>query len=230
MVLASELIPHTGFFDETDRVVTRLGRVTGSRDEAKYQESASKEAVTPNEQAQASRLMLRAQGGDEGAYAELLVLLATAARRYTRARLRAPVPWIDDVVQDTLLAVHHARSTFDGRRPFAPWFYAIARNRFVDVLRREQRVGEREIVVERWPEIPDGSRDDVAPIDVDAVRRALDSLPPRQRDIVESLKLRDETVRDIAGRLGMTIAAVKVTAHRGYRTLRRLLGVDLREE
>jgi hypothetical protein len=30
---------------------------------------------------------------------------------------------IDDVVQETLLAAHHARQTYDPGRPFAPWFY-----------------------------------------------------------------------------------------------------------
>jgi RNA polymerase sigma-70 factor (ECF subfamily) len=65
---------------------------------------------------------------------------------------------------------------------------------------------------------------------MEAVQQALASLPARQREIVEAIKLRDESVRDIAARLGMTMTSVKVTAHRGYRTLRRLLGVDLREE
>jgi DNA-directed RNA polymerase specialized sigma24 family protein len=65
---------------------------------------------------------------------------------------------------------------------------------------------------------------------MEAVQQALISLPARQREIVEAIKLRDESVRDIAARLDMTMTSVKVTAHRGYRTLRRLLGVDLREE
>jgi RNA polymerase sigma-70 factor (ECF subfamily) len=173
--------------------------------------------------------MERAQGGEEGAYAELLVLLTAAARSYVRLRVGAPVPWIDDVVQETLIAVHHARHTFDGRRPFAPWFYAIARNRFVDVVRREQRVRRHEVVGDAWPELGSGT-DAPSSVDMDAVQKALASLPPRQREVVEAIKLRDESVRDIAARLGMTMTSVKVTAHRGYRTLRRLLGVDLREE
>lgn len=174
--------------------------------------------------------MRRAQQGDEDAYAELLVLLTAATRSYVRSRVRAPVPWIDDAVQETLVGVHHARHTFDGRRPFAPWFYAIARNRMVDVLRREQRVRRHEIVGDAWPESRGASNNAASPVDIDAVRRALTSLSPRQREVVEAIKLRDESVRDIATRLGMTMTSVKVTAHRGYRTLRRLLGVDLREE
>jgi RNA polymerase sigma-70 factor (ECF subfamily) len=174
--------------------------------------------------------MQRAQEGEEEAYAELLVLLTAATRSYVRLRVGAPVPWIDDVVQETLIAVHHARHTFDGCRPFAPWFYAIARNRFVDVLRREQRVRRHEFAGDAWPEFECATNDAISRVDMDAVQQALASLPPRQREIVEAIKLRDESVRDVAARLDMTMTSVKVTAHRGYRTLRRLLGVDLREE
>lgn len=174
--------------------------------------------------------MRRAQAGDEEAYAELLVRLAEAARRYVRSRLHAPVPWIDDAVQDILVAVHHARHTFDGRRPLAPWFYAIARHRFVDALRREQRVRAHERPGETGPEPATAAEAGGSGIDMEAVRRALAALPPRQREVVEAMKLRDESVREIAARLEMTVTSVKVTAHRGYRTLRRLLGVDLREE
>jgi RNA polymerase sigma-70 factor (ECF subfamily) len=174
--------------------------------------------------------MDRAQHGDEDAYVELLVQLTAAARRYVRARAGAPVPWIDDAVQETLVAVHRARHTFDPGRPFAPWFYAIAANRYVDVLRREYRVRRHELGGSPWPEFRMTGVADASPIDVDLVRKALAALPPRQREIVEAIKLREESVRDIAARLGLTISAVKVTAHRGYRALRCALGVDLREE
>ena len=186
--------------------------------------------MTQKQEAQAAGLMLRAQEGQEEAYAELLVLLTAATRSYVRSRVGPLVPWIDDAVQETLVAVHHARHTFDGGRPFAPWFYAIARNRFVDVLRREQRVRRHEVSGVVWPESANATVDDTTRVDMDAVLQALASLPPRQREIVEAIKLRDERVRDIAARLHMTMTSVKVTAHRGYRTLRRLLGVDLREE
>ena len=173
--------------------------------------------------------MLRAQRGDEEAYTELLILLTTAARSYVRSRAGRPVSWVDDAVQEILVAVHQARHTFDVRRPFAPWFYAIARNRFVDVLRREQRLKQHEVTGGEWPE-PASADHGTTRVDMESVRHALASLPTRQREVVEAIKLRDESVRDIATRLSMTVSSVKVTAHRGYRTLRRLLGVDLREE
>jgi RNA polymerase sigma-70 factor (ECF subfamily) len=180
--------------------------------------------VSPDQERQATDLMRQAHQGMAAAYADLLIILTSVTRQYARRRL-GPVPWLDDVVQETLLTVHLSRHTYDIRRPFAPWFYAIARSRLVDAVRRERRVARREVASEAVPEprAPgDGSgRDDV---DRDAIRRALDALPARQRHVIEALKYRDESVRDLARRLGLTESAVKVTAHRGYRALRRLLG------
>jgi RNA polymerase sigma-70 factor (ECF subfamily) len=174
--------------------------------------------------------MERAQEGDEDAYVELLVMLTEVTRRYVYLKLGSIVAWADDVVQDTLISVHAARHTYDPRRPFAPWYYAIARNRLIDALRREGRVSQREIGVETLPDVgvASSAADEMAfgDVDIEAVHAALRTLPPRQREVVEALKLRDESVRDVASRLSMSPSAVKVTAHRGYRALKRLLGVQ----
>jgi len=172
--------------------------------------------------------MQLAQRGDQRAYASLLVLLTGVTRQFARSRLGAVV-WIDDVVQETLLAIHRARQTYDPARPFAPWFYAIASSRMIDVIRRERRVASRQVATDVLPEpvAHDTDRDD---IDIDAVHAALASLPPRQREVIERLKFRDESVREVSSGLGMSESAVKVTAHRGYRALRRLLGGTRRED
>jgi len=167
--------------------------------------------------------MRLAQEGDQVAYASLLVQLTSATRQFANRRVGA-VPWVDDIVQETLLTVHNARQTYDARRPFAPWFYAIAFNRMVDVIRRERRVGSREIGADELPEQGTaGPRPAHQDVDTEAVRAALAALPARQRDIIESLKFRDQSVREISARTGMSESAVKVAAHRGYRILKRVL-------
>jgi RNA polymerase sigma-70 factor (ECF subfamily) len=184
--------------------------------------------VTNDQERQAAAWMQLAQRGDQRAYASLLVLLTGVTRQFARGRLGAVV-WIDDVVQETLLAIHGARQTYDPARPFGPWFYAIASSRMIDVIRRERRVASRQVATDVLPEpVAHGAdRDD---IDVDAVHAALASLPPRQREVIERLKFRDESVREVSSGLGMSESAVKVTAHRGYRALRRLLGGTRRED
>lgn len=164
-------------------------------------------------------LFVQAVQGDADAYEQCLVGLTIELRAYVRARA-GDVPWVDDVVQETLLLIHDARHTYDTRRSFAAWFYAIARNRLIDEFRRDARRRARESTMELLPEpvsvVPDHS-------ERDALERALAQLPRRQRHIIKAMKFEGESVRQIAGRTGMTESAVKVMAHRGYKLLRRLL-------
>ena len=183
--------------------------------------------MTTEQEQHASDLMVRSIDGDKAAYAELLTLLASATARFVRGRV-GDVAWVDDVVQETLLSVHGARRTFDRTRPLAPWFYAIASNRMVDAIRRERRIASREfngdlLTEPASPESVDrgGAR---AAIDFEALTIAMRSLTPKQRTVVHALKVRGDSVREVSGRLGMSETAVKVTAHRGYRALRRVLG------
>jgi RNA polymerase sigma-70 factor (ECF subfamily) len=185
--------------------------------------------VTREQEAQASDFMRLAQAGNQHAYASLLVLLTGITRRFARARVGNAL-WVDDVVQETLLAIHGARQTYDATRPFAPWFYAIASSRLIDVLRREKRVTAREVSSDVLPEVATAAEGGDAAIDVEAIHAAVASLPARQREVIQELKFKDRSVREVAGQLNMTESAVKVTAHRGYRVLRRLLGERSRED
>lgn len=182
--------------------------------------------MTPEQERRATALMISAQQGDTIAYAELLTLLAATARQYARNRL-GDVLWLDDVAQETLVTVDRARRTYDARRPFAPWFYAILNNRMIDVLRRERRFSTREVGADSLPEVVSAAgsgRDWIADVDAGQIQAALDALPARQREVVRALKLRDESVKEVSERLGVSPSAVRVTAHRAYRALRRLLG------
>ena len=87
-------------------------------------------------------LMRSAISGDSAAYHRLLKavtpVLRAAARRGL-ARAGQPVDQSEDIVQDILLAVHLKRHTWDTDAPFAPWLFAIARNKLIDSLRRRGR-------------------------------------------------------------------------------------------
>ena len=87
-------------------------------------------------------LMRSAISGDNAAYHRLLKavtpVLRAAARRGL-ARAGQPVDQSEDIVQDILLAVHLKRHTWDANAPFAPWLFAIARNKLIDALRRRGR-------------------------------------------------------------------------------------------
>lgn len=175
--------------------------------------------MTDAQELELARLFILGQQGDREAYERCLVGLSVELRGYVRARA-GHVPWVDDVVQDTLLSVHNARHTFDAQRSFAAWFYAIARNRLIDEARRAKRHSGREIAIELLPEPAAVPSDESARGDLE---RALARLPIRQRQIITSMKLDGDSVRDVAARTGLSESAIKVAAHRGYRLLRRLL-------
>src|SRR5262245_8868027 len=87
-------------------------------------------------------LMRAAMAGDEAAYRTFLKAItpsirATARRNLARYGLGAADG--EDVVQDTLLAIHLKRLTWDQDRPIGPWISAIARNKFIDLMRRRGR-------------------------------------------------------------------------------------------
>jgi RNA polymerase sigma-70 factor (ECF subfamily) len=87
-----------------------------------------------SDEATLARLMRAAQAGDALAYRQLLGMAAPLLMRWFRRKV-APAD-LDDLVQDTLLAVHQRRASWDPARPFLPWLAAIARYRWVDRLRR----------------------------------------------------------------------------------------------
>ncbi|MGE3274049.1 MAG: RNA polymerase sigma factor [Vicinamibacterales bacterium] len=176
--------------------------------------------MTPDEERELGRLMQRAQDGDQQAYEDLLTRVSLLVRGFVRRRV-ADAPWGDDVVQECLVALHRARHTYDPARPFAPWMYAIAQNRLVDGLRAQRRRLLREVQPDgHWPEPGRRATQEREALATD-LRKAVSGLPDNQRRVIELLKFEELSVREVAARLGMTESNVKVTAHRGYRALRR---------
>ena len=86
-----------------------------------------------------STLMVSAQAGHEGDYRCLLGELSEVVLRYLASRI-GPQHYLDDCVQETLIAVHQARHTYDSSRRFRPWLFAIVRHKAVDALRKNQSV------------------------------------------------------------------------------------------
>lgn len=170
-------------------------------------------------------LMLAAQEADEVAYRRLLKELGLYLQAFLRKRW-GNSPHIDDIIQEILLGVHKARHTFDGTRPFLPWFHAIVRYKTIDAMRQRKRIQGHEIfdeaALEHYSETFD--RTETNTLD-EEILRALAALPPKQRRAVELMKLQGLSVKETAAKLGMTEAATKVSAHRAYEFLRkRFLG------
>src|SRR5258707_1416479 len=140
--------------------------------------------------------MRSAIAGDSAAYHRLLKavtpVLRAAARRGL-ARAGQPVDQSEDIVQDILLAVHLKRHTWDVSAPFAPWLFAIARNKLIDALRRRGRRGF--VNIEDFAEVLPGE----APVQTPAAGEGpaqLQSLPARQRDCLQSVARQNAPIQD----------------------------------
>ncbi len=84
-------------------------------------------------------MMRAAIAGDEAVYRRLLEELARSIRAMARgafSRARSGDADVEDVVQETLLAIHLKRDTWDGGLRLAPWVGAIARHKIIDAMRR----------------------------------------------------------------------------------------------
>ena len=173
-----------------------------------------------------SALMARAQSGDAQAYRRLLTGITPYLRAIASRALRQSAD-VEDSVQDILLTIHAIRHTYDPSRPFKPWLAGIARHRLIDRLRTQGRRAMREIQIEF-------EHDDLAApaveaenaIDRDRLHASLAVLPERQREAVTLLKLQELSLAEAAGRTGQSVAALKVSTHRGLKALRRLLGAQ----
>ena len=167
-------------------------------------------------------LWLRAQDGDEAAYRQSLSLLAGRLRAYLRRRLSVQPDEVEDLVQETLLALHLQRGTYDPSLPVSAWAVAIARHKLIDVWRRRGRrdawhdaiddVDEALLVSE-----PDdgGARRDLAVL--------LNDLPEAQRQAIVLTKLEGLSVAEAAASTGASESAVKVQVHRGLKRLAELV-------
>ncbi|WP_024508814.1 sigma-70 family RNA polymerase sigma factor [Bradyrhizobium sp. ARR65] len=164
-------------------------------------------------------LMRSAMAGDDAAYHRLLraitPVLRAAARRGL-ARAGQPPDQAEDIVQDILLAVHLKRHTWDANAPFAPWLFAVARNKLIDALRRR---GRRVFVnIDDFAEtLPEGPRaETAAPAEVEA---QLKTLPARQREVLQSIAVESASIRDTARKFAMSEGAVRVALHRALASL-----------
>jgi RNA polymerase sigma-70 factor (ECF subfamily) len=163
-------------------------------------------------------LLVRGLGGDSVAYHAFLRDLSAHLRAFLRRRLAHLPDDIEDLVQESLLAVHNQRHTYDVQQPLTAWVHAIAKYKMVDLVRRH---ASRDLLTE-----PLNDENDVfSSADADAaearrdVGKLLEELPDRQRLPILYMKLQGLSVVETAQITGMSASAVKVGVHRGLKAL-----------
>jgi RNA polymerase sigma-70 factor, ECF subfamily len=167
---------------------------------------------------------MTAQAGDEKAYAQALRLIAQRLRVYFRRRMNNSPEDAEDMVQETLLALHTRRHTYDAAFPVSAWILAIAKYKLIDLWRRQSR---RESLNDAFDD-SDLSQQSLISADNDAsnlsdIHKLLGQLPDKQRQAIELIKLLGLSVSEAAQQTGLSESALKVQVHRGIKQLSLLV-------
>ena len=163
-------------------------------------------------------LMAAGLSGEERDYLQLLSALTDWLQRYFARRL--PPASVDDAVQETLIALHLKRHTYQPDRPFGPWLVAIARYKWVDrlrLMRREAAVPEREGSV---------ASHEASVTSAIVLGGLLAVLKPAQATAIRLVKVEGLTVEEASAVSGQSPSLVKVNVHRGLHRLARLAHAD----
>lgn len=170
-----------------------------------------------------SQLLIQGQLGDSKAYEHFLTEVSKLLRPFLAKRIGAPSD-LEDVLQETLISIHRARHTYLADRPVGPWIYSICGSRIIDQARKNQRTLK---INDAWGN--ESKQNRTAAVESNdqsaQVLELLKGLPPKQKQIIELLKLEELSVSQIASKIGMSESAVKVAAFRGYQTIRKYFGV-----
>lgn len=175
-----------------------------------------------DEERQWALWMKAAVAGDQRNYRRLLdalVPLVTAVARACLRRSGRDMSELEDVVQESFLAIHLKRHLWDPSRPLVPWVRAIVVNKTIDNMRRR---GHRTAVpIEPFENILTIETPEPG-LRADEIGRLIAQLRGRQKDVLEAVAMNGLTVKEAAAKLGMTEGAARVTLHRAIKALAAL--------
>lgn len=178
-----------------------------------------------NDELRWAALMASAQAGHEADYRLLLTELSAAVQRYLLSRF-GHHHFIEDCVQETLVAIHQARHTYDSQRRFRPWLFAIVRHKAIDTL-RHQRSQQNTVNRHREEQLLHSQNASPGHIEDTVVQgRLMDSLSPHYREAITLTKIDGLSVAEAAARLSISQSALKVRVHRAIGRLKRLVEAD----
>lgn len=169
-----------------------------------------------------AELMRKTLLGDKPAYSSLLRETAKILRPYIAKRIFQTQD-AEDVLQETLIAIHKVKHTYDGNRPYLPWAYAIANYKIQDRLRKlysDPLKNSSDLTVAE-----NNSEENVTEsgLAYEDIAKEVEKLPQKQAKILSLMHKDGYTAKEVAAKIGMTESAVKVTAHRAYKVLRKRL-------
>ena len=163
-----------------------------------------------------------AKAGDRAAFDEMMMLTERRVAQIAWSILR-DVEEVKEAVQETFFRVFRHLRGYDERKDFHGWLVRISVNVCRDLLRRRGRVSDP-IHEETLVGEADAERDAIRHQELTALRRAIDSLPTKERLAVVLHDIEGLTTGEVALALGNRAATVRVQLSHAREKLRHLLG------
>jgi RNA polymerase sigma-70 factor (ECF subfamily) len=160
---------------------------------------------------------------DKAAFARLFQHFAPRLAAFVQKRGADPAA-AQDLAQDTMLTVWRKAPQFDRARATASaWIFAIARNRRIDVLRRERRPDPEMLIFMQEINAPNAETEMERSAFQNRLRATLAQVPANQLDILKKAYFEDLSHSDIARQLGLPLGTVKSRIRLALIRLRGLL-------
>lgn len=157
--------------------------------------------------------------GDHASYQRALGLMSGHVRRFLQKRMQSQLSDVEDLVQETLMAIHQKRHTYQTDQPVTAWMHAIARYKWIDHLRAHGRQAARHEPLDDWADVLSVDSEESASDARRDLTVVLADLPAAQRLAIEHTRVQGLSVAETAQRTGQSEALVKVNVHRGLKTL-----------
>lgn len=165
-----------------------------------------------------------AQAGEKRSYEQLLREIYPYILKNLYPKL-ANSDWADDIAQEVLLSIHKSFHTYSTERPFKPWLHAIIHYRKADYLRRHYGARKDKTVdIDTQINLASDVTGPEALSELKNVDAELQKLPEKQREVFQMIKIQGYSAQEVAYKTGMSISAVKVSAHRTMERLKENMG------
>lgn len=188
--------------------------------------SAMNIAPALDQDAMAGLIESVARRRDQSAYIRLYTHFAPRVKSFLMAKGLDSAA-ADDVLQEAMLAVWQKSHLYDpAKAAVSTWIFTIARNHYIDRLRREQR----QPGTSDEPDLRAAdTRSSISEVSLQqrtiAVRHAIGKLRPEQREVIALSFTKGLAHREIAKRLDLPLGTVKSRIRLGFMHLRDSLGI-----
>lgn len=145
---------------------------------------------------------------DQAAFAELFQHFAPRIKAFL-IKSGSDAAMAEECAQEVMATLWHKVHLFDPTRAtVATWVFTIARNKRIDVLRKQRRPEPEEL---GWGPQAEPEQDDVIALQQETaqLRTALSALPEAQRELIEKAYYGDLSHREIASQTGLPLGTIK---------------------